>query len=143
MDRTYVAGADFYNAKGKACTSKIYSVDGTPFVEPVETLEEFMKLGCQINEASEGGNINCVLCINPFLTTNTFKQSFEKQKPFTATYAVITEDLQAGTEVLTSYGHDYENRGYTVCNMKRKTYEAMVDRAYYFVDEIAEKVKSW
>lgn len=139
MDRTYVIGANFYNAKGKACTFKIYSVDGKPFLEPVEPLEEFAKLGCHINEASVGKKINCILCINPSLTIGTFRESFEKQKPFTATYIVITKDLQAGTELLTSYGREYENRGYRVCKMNRKTYEALVDRAYDFIDELAQK----
>lgn len=138
LDRTYVIAADFYNTRGSSRTSKTYSLDGNPFVEPVKSMEEYHKLACQINEASRGSKVNCVFCMNPFLDKDSFKTSSENQEPLIGTYVVITEYMEAGTELLTSYGEDYGKRPYKVCKMKKREYDTMIDRAYEFVDVIAE-----
>ena len=134
MDRTYVIAADFNNSRGKPRTSEVYSVDGNPLVEPVKALEEFKKLGCQINEASEGFSVNCMFVINPLLEKGSFKESLVNKAPIVATYVVVTEDLAPGTELLTSYGRDYGKRSYKVSKMKRKHQEIMIDKAYDMVD---------
>lgn len=139
MVRTYVIAADFNNSRGKPRTSEVYSVDGNPLVEPVLSLEEYKKLGCQINEASEGFCVNSMFVLNPLLEKGSFKESLVKNEPIVATYVVVTEDLPPGTELLTSYGRDYGKRGYKVAKMKRKHQETMVDKAYDLVDMWVEQ----
>lgn len=134
MDRTYVIGGEYNNSRGNPCTSKTYTVDGNPFLEPVFSLEEYKKIGCQINEASKGSKVNSMFCVNPLLTKESFKESFVSKNPINATLVVITEDLKAGTELLTSYGSGYGKRNYKPSKLKRKEHDAMVDRAYNFVD---------
>ncbi|CAM9889968.1 unnamed protein product, partial [Ectocarpus sp. 6 AP-2014] len=134
MERTFVVACDYYNSKGKARTSNIYSIDGHPHKEPVVSLEQYKKVGCQINEASRGNNPNCMFTINPLLTKSSFKDAFTNQTIVTATCIVIVEDLPAGTELLTMYGDDYSDRKYKPCKMKRKYHDKMVDKAYSFTD---------
>lgn len=136
MDRTYVIGGDWNNSKGNPRTSSIYSVDGNPFKGPVGLLDEYKKLGCQINEASKSFKPCCMFVVNPLLKKDSFKQSFASQEPIIATLVVITEDLPAGTELLTSYGSEYGKRPYSVCKLKRKEHDAMVDKAYDIVDSL-------
>lgn len=139
MVRTYVIAADYNNSRGTPRTSEVYSMDGNPLVEPVKALEEYKKLGCQINEASEGFCVNSMFVINPLLEKGSFKESLVKNEPVVATYVVVTEDLPTGTELLTSYGRDYGKRGYKVSKMKRKHQEIMVDKAYDLVDMWVEQ----
>lgn len=139
MDRTYVIAADFNNSRGNPRTSDVYSMDGNPLVEPVKALEEYKKLGCQINEASEGFSVNCMFVLNPLLEKGSFKESLVKNEPVIATLVAVTEDLPAGTELLTSYGRDYGKRSYKVSKMKRKHQEIMIDKAYDFVDTWIEQ----
>jgi len=142
MERTFVIGADYNNSKGDPRTSKTYSIDGNPHTPPVSSLEEYKKLGCQVNEASKGSKVNCLFIVNPFLEKGTFKESFVKQEPIVATLIVVTEDLVAGTELLTTYGSDYGKRDYSVCKMKRKEHDRMVDYAYSFVDSLCDQYES-
>lgn len=138
MDRTYVIGGDWNNSKGNPRTSRVYSVDGNPLREPVSSLEEYKKLGCQINEATKPSKPSCMFIVNPLLTKDSFKDSFVKQDPVIATLVVITGDLVAGTELLTSYGSDYGKRDYKPCKLKRKEHDAMVDKAYDIVDSLED-----
>lgn len=142
MDRTFVIGADYNNSKGNPRTSKTYSIDGNPHIPPVSSLQEYKKLGCQVNEASKGSKVNCLFIVNPFLNKGSFKESFVKQEPIVATLIVLTEDLVAGTELLTAYGSDYGKRDYSVCKMKRKEHDRMVDYAYSFVDSLCDQDES-
>lgn len=139
MDRVYTVACEYYNSKGKARTSEIYSIDGNPHKEPIASLEEHKKIGCQINEASRGVNPNCMFTTNPLLTKTSFKDAFANQAVVTATLIVIVEDLSAGTELLTMYGDDYGEREYKPCKMKRKHHELMVDKAYDLVDAWVEE----
>lgn len=139
MDRVYTVACDYYNSKGKARTSEIYSIDGNPHNEPIASLKEHKKIGCQINEASRGGNPNCMFTTNPFLTKTSFKDAFTNQTVVTATLIVIVEDLSAGTELLTMYGDDYGDREYKPCKMKRKHQDIMIDKAYSFTDDLLEQ----
>lgn len=141
MDRAYVISSDFNNSRGKPRTSEVYSMDGNPFVEPVKSLEEYKKLGCQINEASEGFSVNCMFVLNPLLERGSFKESLVKNEAIVATFVVVTEDLPPGTELLTSYGREYGKRGYKVSKMKRKHQEIMVDKAYDIVDTWVDQSK--
>ena len=139
MDRVFTIACDYYNPKGKARTSETYSIDGHPHKEPVVSLEERKKIGCQINEASKGSDPNCMFTINPFLKKNSFKDAFVSKEPITATWIVIVEDLPSGTELLTMYGDDYGDREYKPCKMKRKCHDLMVDKAYGFSDTLLEQ----
>lgn len=142
MDRVYTVACDYYNSKGKPRTSEIYSIDGNPYKEPVASLEEYKKIGCQINEASRGGIPNCMFTVNPFLNKNSFKEAFTNQAVVTATLIVIVDDLSAGTELLTMYGDYYGDRGYKPCKMKRKYQDIMIDKAYSFTDSLWEQSQS-
>jgi hypothetical protein len=139
MDRAYVISGDYNNPRGNPRTSGAYSVDGNPFVEPVASLEEYKKLGCQINEASRGSTVNALFTINPFLTKQSFKESLVNQEPIAATLVVVIEDVPAGTELLTMYGDLYSDRGYKVCRLKRKEHDRLVDVAYSFTDKLYDK----
>lgn len=142
MERTYVIGGDYNNSKGNPQTSMTYSVDGNPFIEPILSLSEYKKLGCQINEASKGSKVNSIFTLNPFLHKGSFKESFTKQEPIVAALIVVIEDLSAGTELLTMYGSDYSDREYDVCKMKRKEHDRLVEIAYSFTDALFEKKQS-
>lgn len=138
MDRCYVIAADFNNSKGNARTSHTYSVDGNPLVEPIKSLEEYKKLGCQINEGTKPSRPNCLFAINPFIKKDDYKKSLENQEPIVATMVVVLHDLEPGTELLTHYGGEYSDRDYKPCKLKRSEHDMMVDKAYDYVDLLLE-----
>ena len=136
MDRTFIIAADYNSSKGTPRTSKTYSIDGNPNKEPMSSMPEYKKLGCQVNEASVGNKVNCLFTVNPFLTKDSFKEAFVNQEPVLATIITIIEDVPSGTELLTMYGTSYGKRPYKVCKMKRKEYDSLVDLAYSFTDSL-------
>lgn len=134
--RTYVVSADYTTRFGNQRSLKGYSMDGDPNLPAIQKLEEFKRLACRTNEASEGLSPNCLLVSNPAVSRADIKQSLADQSPIPVTFIVTIEDLCEGTELLTCYGDEYGERGYTPCKMKRKRFREMIDRAYKHVDAI-------
>lgn len=135
--RTYVIAADYTTAYGNKRTAKGLSVDGDPRLPQIRRLEEFKKLACQINEASNLSLPNCILVSNPGISKADIKRSLVKKVPIPITYIVIIKDLEKGTELLTCYGEDYGERSYSPCKISRRTHRELVDRAYKCVDSLS------
>ena len=136
--RTYVISADYTTKYGIQRTVEGLSVDGDPRLPQIHWLEEFKKLACQTNEASDSSLPNCMLVSNPGISRVDIKRSLAKKAPIPITYLVVTEDLQKGTELLTCYGDAYgERQGYAPCKMSRRTHRELIDRAYRFVDALS------
>lgn len=136
-DRTYVISADYTTIYGNQRTVTGLSVDGDPRLPPIHRLEEFKKLACQTNEASDSSLPNCMLVSDPGISRVDIKRSIVKKAPIPITYIVVTEDLQKDTELLTCYGDAYgERQGYTPCKMSRRKHRELIDRAYTFVDAL-------
>lgn len=134
--RTYVIAADYTTAYGNQRTAKGLSVDGDPRLPQIRRLDEFQKLACQINEASDDALPNCLLVSNPCISRVDIKRSLVKKVPIPISYIVVIEDLSEGTELLTCYGEDYGKRSYNPCKMSRRKHRELIDRAYTFVDAL-------
>ena len=134
--RTYVIAADYTTAYGNQRTAKGLCVDGDPRLPQIRRLEEFQKLACQTNEASDDALPNCLLINNPGISRVDIKRSLVKKVPIPTTYVVVIEDLAEGTELLTCYGEDYGERSYNPCKMSRRKHRELIDRAYTFVDAL-------
>lgn len=135
--RMYVVSADYTTAFGNQRTAKGLSMDGDPRLPQIQKLETYKKLACQTNEAGHGSLPNCLLVSNPSISRADIKRSLLKQVPILVTYVVVIENLPRGTELLTCYGSDYGERGtYSPCEMTRRTYRKLIDRAYEHVDAL-------
>lgn len=134
--RTYVVSADYTNRSGNQRTVGGYSVDGDPSLPATQQLDSFKKLACRTNEASDGFAPNCLLVSNPAISRADIRRSFVEHSPMPVTFIVTVEDLKKGTELLTCYGDEYGDRGYTPSKMKRNRFREMIDKAYKHVDAI-------
>ena len=134
--RTYVVAADYTTRRGNQRSLKGYSVDGDPTLPEIRNLEEYKKIACRINEATDRSPPNCLLVGNPRISRDDIKRSFFKRKPIPVTLVVTLEDLRKGTELLTCYGDEYGAREYTPCNMTRSLSRKLVDRAYQHLDAL-------
>lgn len=135
-DRTYVVSADYTTRFGNQRTVKGYSMDGDPTLPEIQKLDEYKKLACRTNEASDGFAPNCLLVGNPAISRADIKRSFVDRSPIPVTFIVTIEDLSKGTELLTCYGDEYGEREYAPCKMRRKRFREMIDIAYKHVDAI-------
>ena len=140
-DRTYVISADYTTSHGNQRTAKGLSVDGNPRLPGLIQLNEFKKLACQTNEASDALFPNCILVSNPAVSLKDIRRSLVRQEPIAISLLVVTDDLAKDVELLTCYGKDYHDRGYSPSKTPRKVMRRMIDRAHYFVDELSKKAK--
>lgn len=134
--RTYMMAADYTTAYGRQRTLPNVSVDGDPRLSQIHALEEFKKMACQINEASDSTLPNCLLVSNPRISRVDIKRSLVKQVPIPISYVVVVKTLPKGTELLTLYGDNYGDRDYAPCKISRQTYRKLADRAHKFVDAL-------
>ena len=135
--RTYVIAADYSTSRGNQRSLRGYSMDGDPTLAEIRNLDEYKKLACRINEATDRSPPNCLLVSNPRISRDDIKRSYFKRKPVPVTLVVTIKDLEKGTELLTCYGDEYGAREYTPCNLKSSSSRKLVRRAYRHLDELA------
>lgn len=134
--RTYMMAADYSTPYGRQRTLPNTSVDGDPRLPQMRGLEEFKKMACQTNEASDFTQPNCLLVSNPRISRVDIKRSLAKKVPILITYVVVVHNLPKGTELFTCYGDDYGERDYAPCKIDTQTYHKLADRAHKFVDAL-------
>lgn len=111
-DRKYNLAAEYCDMRtGKYTSIPTLELNGDPalFADRYDAAWTF---AARINEPSKHAQ-NCHMIVNPALNKNSIWQSFMNETLIVAAFAVTSEPVQQGAELLTHYGDGY-SRSYRV-----------------------------
>ena len=137
-DDTYFMAVTYVNDGKKPRNISSLIADGNPKLKAMKRLKPEFKATTLVNESSNSPP-NCIFVNNSILSKNDIVQAYLKNKLIPITLLVTVRDIQAGEELYSLYGSDYE-RDYKVWKDRNGIRNALVNRAHDIVDESRDQL---